>query len=421
MKLIFFILISSIASAQVTDVRINSGTLPLTINTGASPVRVNYGFGYHRFARDDGYYNGFPMLADVYDGESTIGVYKKSFTHGGAGYLMLIRTTDGGRHWSEDSIRVDGSVIHSTNHSFYRFASGRLVISYKLNGDTSIRFAWNNDDDVNFTSSATVITPPGNYNYNQSPSKMCLTSYGTLLFTYYAVGSNGNPAKGVIMESEDEGATFSQKCEMYSHNTVANALPITDWRGNEIEICETHPTANETTSKWIAFVRTEQANDGGTYPLVFKSSDGANTWYMDSTTDAGSFVDDLGNTVTSSTFYRDLNYSFLTTNSPFSIRLIGDSVYVVCGERNPAYGYALKVISATPDGAFENKFSNWTRPRLVKRYYNGSGIGSSTDSGYPVIFTWGGNSFGVAQYDVSTGSPLPGVTRRCLIETVRIK
>jgi hypothetical protein len=249
---------------------------------------------------------------------------------------------------------------------------------------------------------------------------MYLTSYGTILFTYYAVGSNGNPAKGVIMESSDDGLSFTQKCEIYSHNTFANNLPITDWRGNEIALCETHPTGNETTSKWIAQVRTEVANDGATYPMVFKSSDGGNTWYMDSTADAGSFVDDLGNTVTSSTFYRDLDYTFLGTNSPYSIRLIGDSVYKVVGERNTTYGYALKVSSASADGAFENKFSNWTRPRLIKRYYSGPGTGSSVDCGYPVLFV-SGNQIFVAQYDVSTLTELPGVTRRCLVETVRIK
>ena len=90
------------------------------------------------------------------------------------------------------------------------------------------------------------------------------------------------------------------------------------------------------------------------------------------------------------------------------------------GERNATYDYALKYITATPDGAFENKFSNWTRPTF-KKFYNANTLGSKIDCGYPVLFTVNGHLY-VSQYDVSTEPKNPAITQdRVFSEIIKIK
>lgn len=364
-----------------------------------------------------GYYDGFLMHSRIFNGAG-YGVFKRSPSHAAGGPLPLVKTTDHGLSYSINNITVDGTEIFSTNHSFIRLPSGRMIIAYK--SDASIRFAYCDSDNHAFTSISTIVSPAVNFGISPSPIMMKVTSYGTIIFAYYAVGTSGNPAKGILMESTDNGLSFTQKCEMYSHNTVALDMPVTDWRGNEIAILETHPTGVQATSKWIAVVRTEQANDGGTYPMVFKSSDGANTWTMDTTADSGSFTDDLGNEVVSPNFLRCLLYSFLATNSPVDLILHQGTVYLVCGERNTTYGYAIKVITATPDGAFENKFSNWTRPTLVRMQFDTPTAGASIDNGYNLFFYDDLLNLFVTNYKYSTVAMQAGVTRAAMIETVQI-
>lgn len=404
--------------AQSQSIHVNGSGTPLSINGGGEPIAINPFFRANT-VMDNGYYDGFPMISDVVN-KTAWGIYKFSSTHAGGGPLMLIHTSNWGQNWTEDSITVDEDVIHSTNHSFIRTSTGRMIIAYKLTGDSVIRFAYNDNDDSAFTSIATVINPSTNISVTPCPNKMVETSYGTVLFVYYAYGTNGQPTSAKIMESSDNGLSFTTKVAIFTSSTQAPTAPYTDWRATETAICETHPTGNEATSKWIAIARVDLPLEGGTYYLFFKSSDGGNSWTIDETTDNGSFTDDNGQVITSSTFSRGLLYPFLASNSPVSARLIGDSVYIVNGERNATYGYALKYVTATPDAAFENKFSNWTRHPPVMYYYNGSNPGSSTDYGYPVLFKSGNDVF-VSQYKVSNSSPLPGVTRRTLIETVKIK
>lgn len=417
MKNIFIILVFCSLASSAQNIHINGAGPKLSVNNGA-PIAVNPYFR-ENVVMDNGYYDGFPMLSDVVN-KSAWGIYKFSSSHAGGGSLMLIHTSNWGQTWAEDSITVDEAVIKSTNHSFIRLASGRMLIAYKPVGDSIIRFAYNDNNDSVFTSIATVINPSPNVALYPCPNKMIETSYGSVLFVYYAYGTSGQPTSAVIMESTDSGLSFTTKSTIFNHATQSPALPITDWRAHETAICETHPTGNESTSKFIAIARVDLPSDGGTYYLFFKSSDGGNTWAMDGTTDSGSFTDDNGQVITSSTFSRGLLYPFLASNSPVSARLIGDSVYIVNGERNATYGYALKYITASPDAAFENKFSNWTRHPPVMYYYDGSNPGSSTDFGYPVLFKSGNDGF-VIHYKVSSSLPLPGVIRRCLIETVKLK
>jgi hypothetical protein len=413
------ILLFSVNVYGQTNISINGSGTPVKINGSGTGLTVNYqAWVTQGTIADDGFYNGFPMIADAED-RTTYGVYKKSTSHASGGALMLIKTTDGGHTWTEDTIYVDGSLITSTNHSFQRLSSGRMLISYRVGG--VMYFAYNDNNDRNFTASATTVSPATDYIVVQSPIKMLEMPSGNVLFAYYAVGSNGNPASQELMRSTDNGQTFTAYSQIHEgDSTVAQGGTLGNWRGNEVAIAITHNTGIDSTCKMIAIVRTEVSDDGGTYGMVFMSNDGGNTWTKDLTTDPGSFINDNGQTVTnlSPGLSRHLLYSFLASNSPVDIRLFKDSVYVVMGERNVTYGHALKVIAATPDGAFQNKWDNWTRPRLIKMYTAG---GSTYDHGYPVLFT-ANNKLYAAEYDMSAEATVPELSsKRVLSEIIKIK
>lgn len=419
MRLLFFILLFPfLINAQT--VPINGTGRPITINAAGMPSSVNIVQPPIEWVTqgtiiDDGYYNGFPMVADA-EGLTAYGVYKKSTTHASGGPLMLVKTIDGGNTWTEDSIYVDGVVINSTNHSFQRLSTGRMLISYRVSG--VMYGAYNDNNDRNFTGIGITVSPGTDYIVAQSPTKMPVTPEGNVLFLYYTVGSNGLPATQELMISRDQGLTFTHYSQIHSaDSSLTQGAILGRWRGNEVAIAITHNTGIDSTCKMIAIVRVQMSNDSGPYPMFFRSSDGGATWTKDMTGDAGSFVNDNGQTVPSSGFSRHLLYSFLDSNSPVDIRLYGDSVYVIMGERNTIYGPALKVISATPDGAFQNKFDNWTRPRLIRMFTVG---GSTYDHGYHVLFTANGSLY-ASGYDFSSQPTIPERSaKRVLSEIIKV-
>lgn len=415
--LIAILIFISSAKAQMT---INGSGKRIKINAaGINSLWVNRYWRDSMIIDDDGYYNGFPMIANAI-GFSTVGIFKKSGSHAAAGPLPLIKTINGGRTWTQKNIAVDGTQITSSNHSFIRHSSGRLVISYRVSG--VIYFAYNDNNDTAFTSSATTISPGANNVVAQSPVKMVEMPSGNILFIYYQVGSAGNPAIGSIMESTNNGLTFSFKSNIFSHNSAISNATLGDWRGNEVAIAVTHNTGIDSTCKMIALARTEVANDGGTYPMFFYSANGGTTWTKDLTGDPGSFVDDNGTTITNNNpgLSRHLLYSFIGTNSPFDIINHNGTIYVVNGERNTIGGnkYALKYITATPDSAYQNKWDNWARPVQISDYYNAATLGATTDCGYPVIFIANGHLY-VGQYDVSTQAAIPAQSARRVYSQIK--
>lgn len=362
---------------------------------------------------DDGYYNGFLMHSDVISNRG-FGIYKKSSSHAAGGALVLVKTTNAGASYTENNITSNGVEIVSQNHSILWTSTRRLLVAW-TDSDGVTRIIKSDTQNHVFSSAVYTISPSPNLYPVPSPVPMIETSYGTIIFCIYVVGVSGQPSSAVLYESSDDGDTWAVKSTIYSSSTpYPGTLP---WIGNEFTIVETHPTGNETTSKWIAIVRTDIPDDGGTYAMVFKSSDGGNTWIFDTTSDAGSFVDDNGNTVPSGAFSRGLLYRFLSSNSPVHARLINGTVYVANGERNATYGYALKYTTATPDGAFRNKFDDWTAPVFIKFYDNNRSI----DCGYPIIFIDDFDNGFVSEYDHSTLTVDSGKSlTRELVETVQI-
>jgi hypothetical protein len=160
------------------------------------------------------------------------------------------------------------------------------------------------------------------------------------------------------------------------------------------------------------------ADIGGTYAMHFFSENGATTWGTSLTGDAGSFVDDNGVTITNNDpgLSRHLLYSFIGTNAPQDVLNNNHKgkVYVIDGERNRVGSnkYALKYITATPDGAYQNKWDNWIRPIQIGPIRNAATLGATVDCGYDNGWRAAGHIFS-AYYDVSTlaADPLKAATR----------
>lgn len=403
------------------NITINNGALKTaSVNKvgGGVTTPINYWVD-NTIIDDDGYYNGFPMIADAI-GISTVGMFKKAAGHAPGGPMTFIKTDDGGVSWTKTQVNVDGIPLISLNYSFIRLLSGRMLICYRTEyTDGDITWAYSNDGTHNFISTQVERLDTVDYTAYHSPNKMIETSYGTVLIVFYRypTPSSSAPTEGIIYESTDQGLTWTYKSTIFSHNSAVSNPTIGDWKATEVAICETHPTGVESTSKFIAIARTLVADIGGTFPQHFTSSDGGNTWTIDLINkDVGSYVDDNGVTISSGPggFSRHVLYAFIGTNSPFDIRLHNGFVYVVNGERNRigSNKYALKWIKATPDGAYQNSFGSWTRPVQVGPYYNAITLGASVDCGYPTIFKAKGVLY-VAQYDTSTlpSDPLKADTR----------
>ncbi len=400
------LLISSCCKSQ--QVKINDSGVKLPINNGNSGIRLNPWVD-SAILDDDGYYNGFPMMADA-NGLNGVGVIKKASGHAPSGPLTLVKTNNGGISWTKTNIKVDGVQISSTNHSFAKTITGRLLISYRVSG--VCYFAYNDNWDENFTSSATIINPESGDFIANSPIKMIQMPSGKIQCYFYTGPLSGlDTTKGVIYESSNNGTTYTFKSNVFVHNSAVSNPTIGDWRGNEIGVAITHNTGNDATCKMIALVRIALVDIAGTFPMFFYSSDGGTTWTKDLVNhDPGSYVDDNGVTINGGNpgFSRHVLYAFIGTNSPFDIREHNGLIYVINGERNRTGGakYALKYITATPDNAYRNKWSDWIRPIQVGPYYNAATIGASVDCGYANVFKADGHLY-VAQYDVSTQAADP--------------
>jgi hypothetical protein len=368
---------------------------------------------------DDGWYNGFPF-PKYYNG-NIYSLYKKAVDHASLGPLTLAKSTDAsGASWTEWQVEVDAVAIEAAALSYEILASGRQLIAYQDDEVYQvIKFAYSDDNGVSFTSAGSIDLGTG-YTSSPSPVKMEVMPSGKVRFGYYKFGTGVNPAIIGFINSTDNGVSWTTGETIFSHNTQAPASPFNDWKGHEFGFTITHNTGSDATCKMIALVRVNLPDEGGTYYLHFRSADGGATWSSDYTTeDAGSFTNDNGQLV-SGPFSRGLLYSFLPSNSPVDIKVHNGLVYVLNGERNAANGYKLKYITATPDGAYENKFDNWLRP-VTLLTFNATTLGSSIDCGYPIMFEDQVGHLWCQYYDISTQAVEPGKgDERAYIRQVKV-
>lgn len=361
---------------------------------------------------ENGLYAGFEMRDQYTDG-SEVGVHKEAGSHGAAGPFIFKRSTDGLTDTSHQITVTGHGTIESAAHSFYvqktGAHAGRIIIAWQDFDADWLKFAYRDGVVGAFTYAGQVNAPSG-FQMFPTPEKMMVMPSGEIRCGVYCTPTSGD----------------SQLREIISTNTgvswTLQAAFATGALYSEFTRCITHNTGVDATCKIIYGIRLWVPGDGASYYVFRKSSNGGATVTYENVDDAGSFVDDHGDTI-SGPFNRGILYSFLQSNGPLKFIKFNGEIIAACGERGSGSGWIsrrLKFIKATPDDAFENKFSNWTRPIQV-RGYNAEYNGSSVDCGYVDLWEHqeeedGDPILAYADYDTSAYTHNPAITtKRCHI------
>lgn len=335
---------------------------------------------------DDGYYNGYSFVDQHSDGMLS-DLYKKTASHTSVGPLMLMFSYDGGTTWNDGQVYVDGVAAQAVALWKVLLPSGRMLIGFQDDiVYRYVKFAYSDNPEsrqftglVTYDFGGTDISSP-------CPIPGVIMPSGKVKFYYYKLENYYNPGPydhfkvGAIVTT-DEGVSYHDDGEVILNNSADYPDSLGYWKAHETTVVITDNTGVDATTKMVAWARVNIPNEGGTYFAVYRSANGGATWTTDLTQDAGSFVDDNGNTQ-SGPFSRYLNYTFLAGNNPARLIAHGGYIYAVVGERNIAGGYKLKWSRASPAGAYRNKWDDWERPHYV-RTYNATTLGSSIDCGYP--------------------------------------
>lgn len=334
--------------------------------------------------QNPGRYDGYSFVHQHSNGMLS-DLYMSRLNHFDTGPLMLAFSFDGGNAWPTMQIRVDGVLTVAVALWKCVTSTGRMLIAYQ---DTTsyqyVKFAYSdNPTSRNFTYTQTWDFGSS---WVSSPATCAgvIMPEGQIRFYYYKLGGYPVPVPGDpyivgALETSDNGLTYVDNGEEIWNHTAQAPDDFGNWKCHETSVVITHPGVTNATTKMIAWSRVNFPDESSTYYMVARSADGGATWTTDFTEDTGSFVDDNGITQ-GGPFSRHLNYTFLAGNNPVWLIAHQGFIYCVNGERNAAGGYKLKYSTATPDGAYRNKWDDWARPTLL-RAYNAPG-GHSINCGY---------------------------------------
>lgn len=343
---------------------------------------------YEGVVVDDGRYVGYSFVDQHPDGRIS-DLYKATTAHVDTGPLRL---NFGGNTFDDGQVYCDGVPLVAVALGKIVLPSGRMIIAWQ--DDTVYRY-------IHFAYSDTPYTRQftGKYSYDfggadissPSPTTMVLMPSGKIKFYYYRLIGYGTGTPGAfkvgafVIDVVGGMVTVTDEGEVIDTNNTPNTDPdYLEWRFHEtgVEIIETDGT--DANTKMIAIGRVEVPDEGSTFFKFYKSSNGGTTWIQDDTLDSGSFVNSAGATV-SGPFSRALWYRFLNGNNPVWIRKFGNWVYVFAGVRNVAHQYRLTYTRATVQGAWRNRFDDWSTP-VEMRIYNANTNGATRDCGYPCPF-----------------------------------
>lgn len=341
---------------------------------------------------DSGSYNAFFHPLDQNPGEPRIVFWKDAGGHGIPGFMPMGLCTDG-ENYVKTNVKINGvTITDCAALTSGRTQTGRILIGTQDGLAQSCIIAGNDNIDENFTLLATIPAPTG-YSINFNTDKIRVTEEGNLLLGVYLWPSNPtDPHKGWLYKAGPNGDDWTFFAEVFSGTNDNPTGDANTWRCSEFSIEQTHYTGVDATGKWICVIRVNVASEGGTYYLFKHSPDGCATWDNDTTEDAGSFVDDNGVTQ-GGPFTRRVVWTFLVSNSPVRLRYFGGNMAMINGERNTTNGWKLKISWATPDGAYQNHWDDWSRPFTILTF-NANTLGQSIDCGYPADWVdWQGRFF----------------------------
>lgn len=393
--LILILLLSFNASAQVV------GFLPIyTPPSGGGSFSPTV----QGVIEDDGKYNGFPMTDTLANG-NIFSIYKKSYDHAGAGYLMFNQTDDGGTTNTEFAIIVDGDTLQSAAHSLGIIRSiNRIVIAYQDDETYSfIKFAYSDNNGITFTQSDSIyfgaVSSP-------SPVKMFVMPSGKIRMGYYRINVGADSSIVGFVNSTDNGLSWAIGESIFEHGGTGYG----DNNGNEFGFVVTDSTGVDATTKMMALIRN---SDQAVY-MHYYSADGGATWNTSFTEDAGA----------GGPYSRHYMYNFggASNQSPVDIIRHNDSIYVVNGYRktNSSISYDLKYIVTSQANAYINNWNNWGAVDSLLQF-NATTLGSEVDCGYPVFFHDRQGKLWVRHYDVSTEPLNPAIAAdRCWIYQFKI-
>lgn len=392
MRILLFILLFSFQSFGQTV-----AFLPIYSSGGGSFSPTVSGI-----IEDDGKYNGFPQT-DTLNNGNIFCIYKKSFDHAGAGYVMFNQTDDGGTTNTEHAIIVDGDTIQAAAYSLGIIrSSGRVLLAYQDDETyTFTKFAYSDDNGVTFTQTDSLWVG-ASVGISPSPIKMQVMPSGKILMGYYK-GFYGGFATIGFIESTDSGINWNFGDSIYRHEGTGYG----DDLGYEFAFVVTDSTGVDSTTKMIAFVR----NADVAYYMHYYSANGGVTWNT-------SFTEDSPGGYSRHYLY---NFGGSSNQSPVDLIVHNDSIYVANGYRNQTTGvFQLQTIKTTKANAYTNNFYNWSAVDTL-RNYNASTLGSDIDCGYPVFFHDRQGKLWVRDYDVSTEPLNPAIAAdRCWIYQYKI-
>jgi hypothetical protein len=333
---------------------------------------------------DAGWYEGYDFPFQYTDG-SLIGWFRRSGSHTDDGPIMFRRSTDGGSSYTSSQVIVDGNLITGQALTGGLLTSGanagRQFIGWQDVTGAWVKVAYRDNLTSQFTQCAT-INAPANTTMHFSTAPIRKMPDGTLRFGVYILPTSGASSIARFINGSADGTTWSLGDTIATHTTQATASPYTDWKFNEWDWICTHDTGVNATSKFISVLRVALPDDGGTYYLLYRST-GGTVWTLDSTEDAGSFTNDIGASV-GGPFSRGLVYRFMATNSPPSLAKYNGTIYLAVGNRNTTLGPRQQYTTATPDGAYENIWSNWADTTDVYTFEDTGG--SVLELGYGVLY-----------------------------------
>jgi len=324
-------------------------------------------------------YNAFPSPQKLSDG-SIISIFKRSDSHPSSGPSIIVRSTNGGITWTQRQITVNHTLLN-VPVVIMKKGNSKISIAYQHSYD-SVHFAYvdelsiiNNFSSFDFTDGTKLSYLA---NYSSSPyGQIQILPSGKLLQPYYSIGTgpNINKCKVGLLESSNDGVTWSLGSTIYTENTpnAFNGELV-----SETFVLITEMGTSDSNTKLVAYGRNETHD----FYSHGRSSDGGITWTFD----------------TINFFYK---FGVQVAKSPLSLSLHNGVVYIIDGVRNVTGTFTLQYTTCTPSNCFNNNQSGYSANVILPYVANATVNGAAIDWGYPMPFIDKNDQLWIHFYDTT--------------------